>query len=52
VQHDINSALAGLKIIIDTISPWRGARVESPAQDKNVRPEPRYPRFNLAAGQK
>ena len=52
VQHDINSALAGLKIIIDTISPWRSARSESPAQEKNVRPEPRYPRFNVAAGQK
>jgi hypothetical protein len=52
VQHDIESALAGLKIIIDTISPWRSTRSESPTQEKNVRPESRYPRFNLAGGQK
>jgi hypothetical protein len=52
VQHDIDSALAGLKIIIDTISPWRSARSESFAQEKNGRSESRYPRFNLATGQK
>ena len=28
VQRDIDNALAGLKIIIDTISPWRRARHE------------------------
>jgi hypothetical protein len=52
VQHDIESAMAGLKIIIDTISPWRSARSENAAQEKNARSEARYPRFNLAAGQK
>ena len=31
VQHDIDSALAGLKIIIDTISPWRGNPVSNEA---------------------
>jgi hypothetical protein len=48
VQRDIDSALAGLKIIIDTISPWRSHRAEGAVQEK----APRYPRFNLAGGQK
>lgn len=26
VQREIDNALSGLKIIIDTISPWRNAR--------------------------
>ena len=29
VQRDIDGALAGLKIIIDAISPWRNARPDS-----------------------
>jgi hypothetical protein len=52
VQRDIDSAMAGLKVIIDTISPWRSTRSESPAQERNVRHESRHPRFNLASGQK
>jgi hypothetical protein len=52
VQRDIDSALAGLKIIIDTISPWRSSRPESSVQEKAPRHEPRSERFNLAGGQK
>lgn len=53
VQRDIDSAMAGLKLIIDTISPWRSTRSsESPVQEKNARHELRHPRFNLASGQK
>jgi len=52
VQRDIDNALAGLKIIIDTISPWRNARPESSVQEKTSRPEPRMQRFHLAGGQK
>jgi hypothetical protein len=29
VQRDIDNALAGLRIIIDTISPWRNARQDN-----------------------
>jgi hypothetical protein len=52
VQHDIDNALAGLKIIIDTISPWRNARPESSAQERASRSEPRIQRSNLAGSQK
>ncbi len=52
VQRDIDNALAGLKIIIDTISPWRNARPESSVQEKTSRPEPRMQRFHLGGGQK
>jgi hypothetical protein len=52
VQHDIDNALAGLKIIIDTISPWRNARPETSAQDRASRSEPRIQRSNLAGSQK
>jgi hypothetical protein len=52
VQRDIDNALAGLKIIIDTISPWRTARPETSVQEKISRPEPRIQRSNLAGGQK
>jgi hypothetical protein len=51
VQRDIDNALAGLKIIIDTISPWRNARSESSIQERTWRPEPRIQRSNLG-GQK
>jgi hypothetical protein len=47
--------MAGLKVIIDTISPWRGTRSESPAEEKTaVRHESRVSRpwLNLASGQK
>src|SRR5215475_16035036 len=44
VQNDIDNALAGLKIIIDTISPWRSAQPESSLQEKTPRSEPRLQR--------
>ena len=50
VQRDIDNALAGLKVIIETISPWRNVRPESSVQEK--RPEPRTQRFNVASGQR
>jgi hypothetical protein len=52
VQHDIDNALAGLKIIIDTISPWRNARPDTSVQDRTSRSEPRIQRSNLAGSQK
>jgi hypothetical protein len=52
VQSDIDNALAGLKIIIDTISPWRAARADTSVQERISRPEPRLQRSNLAGGQK
>ena len=52
VQRDIDNALAGLKIIIDTISPWRNARSENPLPERTAKPEPRIQRTNLAGGQK
>ncbi len=50
VHRDVESALAGLKVIMDTISPWKSARPESSVQEK--RPEPRTQRFNVASGQR
>ena len=44
VQRDIDNALAGLKIIIETISPWRSAQPESSLQEKTSRSEPRLQR--------
>ena len=52
VQRDIDNALAGLRIIMDTISPWRNARHESSMPEKTSRSEARMQRFNLAGGQK
>ena len=52
VQRDIDNALAGLKIIIDTISPWRNARPETSGQERTSKPEPRIQRTNLAGAQK
>jgi hypothetical protein len=52
VQHDIDNALAGLKIIIDTISPWRNARPDASVQERTSRSEPRIQRSNLAGSQK
>jgi hypothetical protein len=51
VQGDIDNALAGLRVIIDTISPWRNARPD-PVQEKPSRPEPRVQRSTLASGQR
>jgi hypothetical protein len=50
VQRDIDSALAGLKVIMETISPWRNARPESFVQEK--RPETRTQRISLASSQR
>ena len=50
VQRDIDNALAGLKVITETISPWRNARPESSVQEK--RPEARTQRLNLASSQR
>lgn len=52
VQREIDNALSGLRIIIDTISPWRNARPESSVQEKTSRPEPRTQRLTLASGQR
>jgi hypothetical protein len=52
VQHDIDNALVGLKIIIDTISPWRNARPDASVQERASRSEPRLQRSNLAGSQK
>ena len=53
VQGDINNALAGLRVIIDTISPWRNVRPEAPVQGKpSSTPEPRMQRSTLASGQR
>jgi hypothetical protein len=35
VQHNIESALAGVQIIMDTIAPWRTLRHESGAFEKS-----------------
>lgn len=51
VHRDIDNALAGLKIIIDTISPWRNARSDI-IPERTSRAEPRLPRTNLAGGLK
>jgi hypothetical protein len=50
VQCEIDSALSGVRIIIDTISPWRNVRPESSVQEKTSRPEPRTQRLSLASG--
>jgi hypothetical protein len=52
VQREIDNALSGVGIIMDTISPWRNARPESSVQEKTSRPEPRTQRLNLASGQR
>jgi hypothetical protein len=51
VQGDIDSALAGLRVIIDTISPLRNA-LPVPVQEKPTRPEPRMQRSTLTSGQR
>ena len=37
VQNEIESALAGIKIIIDTIAPWKGAPVSPSTSPRAVR---------------
>jgi hypothetical protein len=52
VQREVDSALSGVRIIMDTISPWRKARPESSVQEKTSRPEPRTQRLTVASGQR
>ena len=40
VQNEIESALAGIKIIIDTIAPWKGAPVSPSTSPRAVRGGP------------
>jgi hypothetical protein len=53
VQRDIDSALAGVQIIIETISPWRTARQDA-AVEKSGKPghDLRLQRCNLLGGAK
>lgn len=53
VQRDIDSALAGVQIIIDTISPWRTARHDSASEKPSkLAHDVRLPRTNLIGGSK
>jgi hypothetical protein len=52
VRREVDNALSGVRIIMDTISPWRNARPESSVQEKTSRPEPRKQRLNVASGQR
>jgi len=40
VQGEIESALAGIKIIIDTIAPWKGAPVSPSTNARAIRAGP------------
>jgi hypothetical protein len=40
VQGEIESALAGIKIIIDTIAPWKGAPVSPSTNPRAIRAGP------------
>jgi len=40
VQNEIESALAGIKIIIDTIAPWKSTPVSSPTSTRVFRAGP------------
>ena len=48
VQRDIDNALAGLKVITETITPWRNARPEDSLQEK--RPQGSKRRGNALTG--
>jgi len=48
VQGDIESALAGIKIIIETIAPWKSPQV-SPASPTSARPVRAGPAANIEA---
>ena len=52
VQREVDSALSGVRIIMDTISPWRKAPPESSVQEKTSRPESRTQRLTVASGQR
>ena len=40
VQGEVESALAGIKVIIDTIAPWKGAPVSPSTSPRAVRGGP------------
>src|SRR5262245_63249458 len=40
VQGEIESALAGIRIIVETIAPWKGALAAAPASSRPVRAGP------------
>ena len=40
VQGEVESALAGIKVIIDTIAPWKGAPVSPSTSPRGVRAGP------------
>jgi hypothetical protein len=48
VQGEIESALAGIKIIIETIAPWKSAQVQ-PVSPTSARPVRAGPAANLEA---
>jgi len=50
VQGDIESAMAGIKIIIETIAPWKSASVSSTSQ-RGARPFRAGPAANIEAAQ-
>jgi hypothetical protein len=50
VQGEIESALAGIRIIIETIAPWKSAQVP-PASPANGRPVRAGPAANIEAAQ-
>ena len=50
VQGDIESAMAGIKIIIETIAPWKSASASS-APPRGVRPFRAGPAANVEAAQ-
>jgi hypothetical protein len=48
VQREVDTALSGVRVIMDTISPWRNVRPESSVQEKTSRPEPRTQRLSAS----
>jgi len=48
VQREVDNALSGVRVIMDTISPWRNVRPESSVQEKTSRPEPRTQRLSAS----
>ena len=50
VQGDIESAMAGIKIIIETIAPWKSASASS-APQRGVRPFRAGPASNIEVAQ-
>jgi len=48
VQREVDNALSGVRVIMDTISPWRNVRPESSVQEKTSRPESRTQRLSAS----